>query len=130
MAKKFAMIFGWIFVVIGVLGFISNPIVGSAPGAIFVTDTAHNLVHLISGIVFLWVVYGAAEKAGMTLKVFGVIYLIVAILGFLSGSGMILGLITTSSADNWLHLVFGLLFLWGGMSKSGMVATPMQGQQM
>jgi hypothetical protein len=118
MAKKFAMIFGWIFVVLGVLGFFGNPIVGEGPGAIFMADTAHNIVHLVSGIIFLWVAYGAAEKSVTVLKVFGVIYLLVAIIGFFSSTGSILGLIMSNGADNWLHLVLGVLFFWGGMSRN------------
>ena len=119
MAKKFATVFGWIFVILGVLGFFGNPLVGGAPGAWFMADTAHSLVHLISGIIFLWVAYGAAEKSAGLLKVFGVIYLLVAIIGFFSSTGSVLGLLAVNGADNWLHLVFGILFLWGGMSKSG-----------
>lgn len=118
MAKKFAMIFGWIFIVLGVLGFFANPVVGTAAGAWFMADTAHNLVHLISGIIFLWVAYGAADKAGTVLKVFGVIYLLVALLGFFSSTGSVLGLVMVNGADNWLHLIFGILFLWGAMSKN------------
>ncbi len=130
MAKKFAMIFGWVFVVIGVLGFISNPIVSDAPGALFHADTAHNIIHLLSGIIFLWVAYGAADKAAMVLKVFGVIYLLVAIIGFVSGES-VLGLFAVNAADNWLHLILALLFLWGGFSKGGSsMSQPMPSQGM
>lgn len=118
MAKTFAMVFGWVFIVLGVLGFFNNPIMSASSGAWFMADTAHNLVHLISGIIFLWVAYGAPMKAAMTLKVFGVIYLLVAIIGFFSSTGSILGLFMANTADNWLHLVLAVLFLWGGMSKS------------
>ncbi|MBX4198799.1 DUF4383 domain-containing protein [Candidatus Parcubacteria bacterium] len=117
MAKKFAMIFGWIFIVLGVLGFFNNPLIGSSSGALFMADTAHNLVHLISGIIFLWVAYGAAHKAATTLKVFGVIYLLMALLGFFSSTGSVLGLVMVNAADNWLHLILGIIFLWGAMSK-------------
>ncbi|MBX4195752.1 DUF4383 domain-containing protein [Candidatus Parcubacteria bacterium] len=116
MAKKFALVFGWIFVVFGVLGFFSNPIISGAPGAIFMADTAHNIVHLISGVIFLWVAYGAVHKSAMVLKVFGVVYLLMAVVGFFSGDS-VLGLITVNGADNWLNLVLAALFLWGGMSR-------------
>lgn len=119
MAKKFVTVFGWVFVILGVLGFFGNPLVGSAPGVWFMADTAMNLVHLISGIIFLWVAYGSPEKSAGLLKVFGVIYLLVAIFGFFSSTGSVLGLFGINGADNWLHLILGLLFLWGGMSKNG-----------
>ncbi|MBX4189339.1 DUF4383 domain-containing protein [Candidatus Parcubacteria bacterium] len=131
MAKKFAMVFGWIFVVLGVLGFFSNPIVGKAVGAWFAANTAHSVWHLVVGIVLLWVAYGMAEKAAMVLRVLGLIFVLIAIIGFFS-SGSVLGLIDANTADNWVTLVVGLLFLWGGMSKSGMQqpSAPMGGQQM
>ncbi len=129
MAKKFAMIFGWVFVVIGILGFISNPIVGGAAAAIFRADTAANVIHLISGLIFLWVAYGMAERAGMVLKVVGVVYLLVAIFGFF-GSGSVLGLLATNTAANWLHFILGILFLWGGMSKGGQMTQTMPAQPM
>ena len=122
MAKKFAMIFGWIFIVLGLLGFFSNPLVGSSSGALFMADTAHNLVHLISGIVLLWVAYGASHKAGSILKILGVIYVLLALIGFFSSTGSVLGLVMVNAADNWLHLIFGLLFIWGAMSRRSAMA--------
>jgi hypothetical protein len=129
MAKKFAMIFGWIFLIIGILGFISNPIVGNAAGVIFQADKAANIVHLLTGIIFLWVAYGMMEKAGMTLRVGAVVYLLIAIFGFF-GSGTVLHLMEANMADNWLHLIIGLFLVWGGWSKSGGMAPAMGGQQM
>ena len=119
MAKKFVTVFGWLFVVIGLLGFFGNPVVGSTPGAWFMADTALNLVHLISGIIFLWVAYGSPMKSAGTLKIFGVIYLVIAIIGFFSSTGSVLGRFRVNGADNWRHLVLGLRFLWGGRSKKG-----------
>jgi hypothetical protein len=116
MAKTIAMVFGWIFLIIGVLGFISNPIVGDT--GIFHADLNHNLVHIVSGIIFLWVSYKSPMKSSALLKIFGAVYLIVAILGFFMGSGSILGLIEVNSADNWLHLVLALVFIWAGLKAA------------
>lgn len=111
---KTLKVFGWIFLVIGILGFFSNPIVGS--GAWFHADFNHNLVHLLTGLIMLWVAYKAMGKAGVTLKTFGWIYLVVAILGFfVSGTGSLLGLIEINGADNWLHLILAVIFLWCAM---------------
>jgi hypothetical protein len=127
MAKTFAMIFGYVFVLVGILGFFSNQIVGRAPGALFAADTVHNLVHLVSGIIFLWVAYSAPMKAGAVMKIFGVVYLLVALLGFLtiSGTGSLLGIMLTNTADNWLHVVLGIVILGAGL-KAGksMMSTP------
>jgi len=123
MGKKFALIFGWVFLIIGILGFIPNPIVGLRVDTIFFTDTPHNIVHIISGLVFLFVAYKASSKSAMTLKVFGVVYLLVTILGFFSvndtsGVGSILGVMAINTADNWLHVVLGLGALLAGIKAS------------
>jgi len=48
MTKRFAIILGTIFVLLGLLGFISNPFIGE--NALFVTNAATNWFHLIAGI--------------------------------------------------------------------------------
>lgn len=116
MAKTWAMVFGWIFVVLGVLGFISNPIVGQ--GAFFHTDAMHNIVHLIFGAVLLWAAYMAPARAAAVMKWEGIIYLLLAIVGFIQiGSGSVdslLGLAEANSADNWLHIVLAIVLIWAG----------------
>ncbi|KND48497.1 MAG: hypothetical protein AB200_02085 [Parcubacteria bacterium C7867-005] len=109
-----AKLFGWVFLVVGILGFIPNPIIGGTE-SLFQTDLNHNIVHLLSGVVLLWVAYKSQAKAGTALVVFGVIYLLVALLGFMSSSESVLGLIHVNGADNWLHLVLGLVILVSGL---------------
>jgi hypothetical protein len=38
-------------------------------------------------------------------RIFGVVYGVVAVMGFLMGDGMLLGLISNNTADTWLHVV-------------------------
>jgi len=116
MTKKLTVTFGWIFVALGVLGLISNPLIGNAPGALLAADTARTVVNFLSGIIFLWVAYGASHSSKKTLKIFGIVYLLIAIFGFFSSSGSVLGLIATNTADNWLALIFALACLWVGVS--------------
>lgn len=116
MDKTFAIIFGAVFVLVGLLGFVSNPLVGE--GAVFATNALHDVVHLLIGIIFLIVAFGYPGKSAMTLNVFGVIYLILAVLGFIMtpNEGMLLGIVEMNVADNWLHLVLGIVLLAVGMS--------------
>lgn len=119
MAKTWAMIFGWIFVVIGVLGFIPNPIVGE--GALFHTDAMHDVIHLIFGAILLWAAYRAPEKSRPAMKWLGIVYLVLAVLGFLmignTGVGSLLGLAEINGADNWLHVVLGVALIAIGWRK-------------
>lgn len=125
MAKKLAIVFGVVFVLVGVLGFVSNPIVGAT--GIFVTDMLHNIVHLLVGVILLAVAFASAKSSGLWLKIFGVIYLLLAVLGFVMApsGGMVLGMMT-NTADHWLHVVLGIVLLaagfWGG--KGSKMAMP------
>ncbi len=132
MAKKAAKIFGIIFLLVGALGFVSNPIVGM--GGMFHTNMMHNIVHLLIGLVLL-LTAGTEAKAKLWLKIVGIVYLLVAVLGFMSlgdnTTANLLGLVEVNSADNWLHLVLGLILFILGMGGSKMQTPTMNsGSQM
>lgn len=111
MAKKLAMLFGVVFVLVGILGFISNPIVGA--NGFFVTDTIHNIIHLLVGVLMLM---AASKMPNMVMKTFGAVYVLLAILGFIEGGTKLLGFVAYNAADNWLHLVLGIILLILGMT--------------
>src|SRR5688500_1761407 len=88
--KTASLIFGVIFLAVGLLGFVPNPLVGAEHNAIFHTDSVHNMVHVASGILFLLVAFSRPAKAGTFLKIFGAVYLLLGIYGFatIGDSGM------------------------------------------
>lgn len=122
MAKNLIVTFGIVFVLVGVLGLIGGVgIVG--PNGVFSTDTVHDLVHLVSGILFLIVGLTAPAKSATTMVVFGIVYLLVAILGIV-GNNPVLGFLNVNTADNILHVVLGLAVLGAGLATkdgAGMV---------
>ncbi len=128
MAKKLALMFGIIFVLVGLLGFVGNPLVG--PGALFETNRMHDLVHLIFGLILLGVAFMAPQQSSLWLKVLGVAYLLVAVMGFTMASPL-LGLIEVNGADNWLHVLLGIVLLMAGFSaKQGTPAMGMPSSNM
>src|SRR3990167_10915454 len=120
MGKKTAKLAGWVFVVIGVLGFFGNPLIGSTGSALFWADTNGNLVHLITGAILLWVAYKSESRSDKALKIIGVVYIIFAILGFWMSGSSLLGIMSVNPADNWLHLILGAYMLWGGKAKGSL----------
>lgn len=129
MKKTLAKVFGVVFVLVGVLGFFSNPIVGAE--GYFHADMMHNIVHIVLGLV-LFLFSGKEEGAGMWLKIVGVVYLLVAVLGFVQMSGMameethkLLGLVEVNGADNWLHVVLGVVVFFAGFMGGKSTQMPM-----
>ncbi|HEY7591215.1 MAG TPA: DUF4383 domain-containing protein [Candidatus Limnocylindrales bacterium] len=69
---------GIVLVGIGLLGFIDNPIVGKASGAIVPTDNTHNIVHLFTGLLALYIglrLRGQNQVSGAI--GFGILYLVI-----------------------------------------------------
>ncbi len=115
MAKTLSLIFGVILVLFGLLGFISNPLVGA--NALFVADGAHNLIHIILGAILLAVALWASESSVLWLKLVGVITFLLGLIGVLTVpaiGGTLLGIAGTNGASNWLNLIAGALIFAAG----------------
>lgn len=126
--KTASLVIGIIFIAVGLLGFMANPIVGSSHEAIFHTDAVHNGVHIISGVLFLLIALAAPARAGMFLKVFGIVYLLLGVLGLATiGSDEmthLLGFLAVNRADNYLHIALGIVIFLAGMLPQKSEATP------
>lgn len=125
MIKTLANVFGWVFLLIGILGFVPGVTNDGMLLGIFHVDAIHNIVHLLSGALALYAGMQSGMAAQTYFRIFGVVYALVAILGFVAGDGKVLGIMANNSADNWLHVVIALVALYAGfMAKDDMSATP------
>jgi hypothetical protein len=123
MLKKAALVFGIVFVVIGIGGFLPFLVTKDSAGmdlllGLFMVSALHNVIHLVSGVAAL--ASSATEKyARLYFQVFGVVYALVTVIGFVQGD-TVLGLIDVNMADNLLHLVIALasLYLGFGMKST------------
>ena len=121
--KTAAIVIGLAFLAVGLLGFVSNPVVGASPDAIFHTDKIHNIVHIVSGALFLLIAIAAPGSTAGFLKLFGIIYLGLGIYGAVTmGSAetqKLLGFLHVNKADNYLHIGLGaVIFLAGFLRRS------------
>ena len=114
-AKSAALLFGVIFIIVGILGFVDNPIVGTSQDAIFHADSMHNYIHIGSGVLFL--LFALAAPASLTgfMILFGIVYLLLGIIGIVNfgtdGFGKLFGILNVNGADNLLHIGLGVLIL-------------------
>ncbi len=118
MLKIAAILFGLVFLLFGILGFVpaATPDTNGMPMllGVFHVNTAHNFVHLASGVVFLLCGIAGAGPARTFFKIFGIVYALVAILGFMNPPGPVLGMLANNPADNWLHTVLAVSMLYLG----------------
>jgi Domain of unknown function (DUF4383) len=127
--KTAALLIGFIFLAVGLLGFVPNPIVGDSHEAVFHADSVHNMVHIISGVLFILIAVASPARAGLFLKVFGIVYLLLGILGLAtigdSGTTRLLGFLPVNGADNYLHIGLGVVIFFAGMlPQSRVVSVP------
>ena len=116
MAKTLALIFGIVYLLIGILGFV--PAVGGTLGqtptlllGFASVNLLHNIVHLIIGIVGLGAA-GDEARAVMFCRWFGIILIALGLLGFVAPSGF--GLVPLGGNDIYLHLASGIVLAIGG----------------
>lgn len=110
--QTFALVFGAVYILVGLLGFVMDPILG-----IFNVNPLHNIVHLAIGAA--WVFSSKDHATAKTVSlVIGVTYLLVAVLGFVAKDLMADLLDITDNAkgmaDNLLHLASGALGVYFG----------------
>jgi hypothetical protein len=128
MAKTICKLLGVVFLLVGIVGFIMPGFLGTH------LSLAHNLVHIISGAIALYFgLAGSLHGARLFCLVFGAVYLLLAICGFLLGgpavptvAGMasmgsdahmwkvIPGTLELGTMDHVVHVLLGLIFLIGG----------------
>jgi hypothetical protein len=125
--QRFAQLFGAVYVLVGVAGFLVTGLSGFASTSgdkllLFGVNPLHNLVHVAVGAVWLAASRSeASARAASTL--IGAVYLLVGVVGlFLSGSGD-LNLLNLNQPDNALHLASALLGLWFGLAGRRQPAT-------
>ena len=111
--QKLAMIFGVVFIIVGLLGFYytgmnmqAEPDKSHYLLGMFPVNALHNIVHVLFGV---WGILAARSWNGAVTyaKTGGIIYILLAVLGFISPSAF--GLIPIGGNDIWLHAVLGVV---------------------
>jgi hypothetical protein len=122
-AQVFALVIGLTLVVAGIVGFFYSASFSTGNGTerdavlgILDVNGWHNLVHIASGAIGLFVVGSYAGSRLYALGL-GALYLVVAALGFIAGNGdEIFNLIPVNTEDNFLHLLIGIAGVGAGLA--------------
>jgi hypothetical protein len=120
MAKTLATLFGAIYLIVGIAGFI--PAFGGSmsmtPGMLFgIADVnvLHNIVHVIIGLAGL--AGGRTESGGISFcKTFGIILLLIGVVGFITPN--LLGILPIGGDDIWIHLTTGAILAIAGFTAA------------
>ena len=114
-----ATVFGVVFLLVGILGFVPSPPPPDAlPLAVnhghglalgmFPVNTLHNIVHLLFGALGLLAARGAVMSARGYFQLLAVAYALLAVLGILPMTQTTFGLIPIYGNDVWLHAIIAI----------------------
>lgn len=112
--QRVAQIFGVVFLILGIAGFFFSMSMEEALLlGMFPVNVVHNIVHLLFG---LWGLAAARSFAGAKsyAQITGVLYLVLAVLGFVDPTGF--GLIPIGGNIIWLHAAIGLVLSYVGFT--------------
>ena len=126
--NRFALIYGIVFLVVGVAGFIpgittphTHPEVTADSGlgllfGLFPVNLLHNIVHVLFGI---WGVFAARSLAGARtyFKSVAIIYAVLGVMGLIPGLRTTFGLIPLYSHDIWLHFLLAAIAAYFGFAR-------------
>ena len=111
MVRTLGFVFGFAFLLGGALGFVPGVTSDGMYFGIFMVNTAHNILHIVSGTAFLIASVLGERFACFWFQAFGLFYGALAAIGFVVGDGMILGLISNNLYDAWGHAGLALAML-------------------
>ena len=130
--RTFALIYGVVFIVVGVAGFVPGLVTphdavdhqlaieqgaGNLLG-LFPVNVLHNLVHIVFGVWGL-AVYRNARAAVAYARTVAAVYAVFVIMGFIPGLDTVFGLVPLHGNDIWLHALLAAVaayfgFMWHG----------------
>lgn len=133
MANRIATILGAGFLLVGILGFVMPSVLGMH------LSPAHNVVHLVTGAVSLWLgLKGSVSAAKTFCIVFGAVYVLLGIAGFAAGIEadpgvpgphdarllkIIPGTLEFGTMDHAVHILLGAIYLIGGLATRALPRT-------
>jgi hypothetical protein len=127
MAKTIATVLGIAFLLVGVLGFVAPAFLGTH------LSVTHSIVHLVSGALALYLgLKGTLAQARLFCLIFGAVYALLGVVGFLAGSPgspsagvpgpmddrmfkVLPGMLELGTMDHVVHILLGAIFLVAGL---------------
>lgn len=114
MIKNLALLLGIVLIVVGFLGFVPSITPDGYLLGLFHVNPAHNFIHLLSGVAALLCGLRNTSASRLFFQIFGIIYGIVALLGFYYLDQPIFGIIANNAHDIWLHVLISTASLYLG----------------
>ncbi len=129
MIRTAARVFGIIYLLVGILGFVpglSQPMNDATMGGmslllgLFPVNPLHNVVHIVVGLAGI-LVAGTFSNSRVYFKTLAIVYGLLTVLGLIPATTNVFGLVPLGSWDIGLHLVTAIVaayFGWAVISET------------
>ena len=114
-ARMFALIFGIVYVLVALLEVVMFHDAPVDTQFLFYNQM-HNLVHWVAGILGLLAYFGGESLSRLYAQIFGIVFFLVAILGFIPGQPILADVLgyPVTMLYNFVHLLTGVFGIWAG----------------
>jgi hypothetical protein len=136
-ARRFAMLLGIVFLIVGILAFVPGvvrpdppnapPLTVHGPGhgyifGVFRVNVVHNLVHILFGVLGLAMARNIAS-AVLYARIVAVAYAVLTVMGVIPGLHTTFGLIPIHGLDVMLHALIAIAAIYYGFVKHDVAMT-------
>ena len=119
-AQAWMALVGLVLVAAGLIGFLNTPLAGSSADALLQTDTVHNVVHLLTGLLALGIAFGLrGDQQVNAVLGFGVLYVIIFVAVLLSPTLFGLFSVSANAPIHVIHAAVAVVTLAVGLMARG-----------
>jgi hypothetical protein len=117
LARAWLLFVGAVLIVVGIVGFVPNPLVG--PDGLVATDNLHNVVHVLTGLLAFGLAYTMRDDIGTATILFGLLYAAVLVVTLISPTLFGLFSVEVNAVDHVIHAGVAIVSLaLGSMARS------------
>ena len=117
LARSWLLFTGAVLIVVGIVGFVPNPLVGTT--GLVATDNVHNIIHVLTGVLALGLAYGMAADIGMAAILFGALYAAVFVITVISPTLFGVFSVAVNPIDHLIHIGVAVVSLALGYMARG-----------
>jgi len=119
-AQAWMALVGLVLVAAGLIGFLNTPVAGSSPNALLQTDTVHNVVHVLTGLLALAIAFGLRGDQQVNAVIgFGVLYVIIFVAVLVSPTLFGLFSVSANAPIHVIHAAVAVVTLAVGLMARG-----------
>jgi uncharacterized membrane protein HdeD (DUF308 family) len=115
-----ATLAGIVLVAAGLLGFLNTGLAGDSPSAILQVDAVHNIVHVVTGLLALYIAFGLrGENQVNAMLGFGILYVVIFLAVLLSPTLFGIFKVSANAPIHVIHAAVAVVSLAVGYMARG-----------